>query len=122
MSLIKRISGSFRGRPSGSDSKSARMLGESDEADTHSSVGAEMSEVTPSSRVVDASFVNVTVALSRPEDTEHLRRKENVFFALFRKPLVEVQRVNPRIAKSEWGDINPLFISKLLVNFNFSLP
>jgi hypothetical protein len=33
-----------------------------------------------------------------------------------------VQRVNPRIAKSEWGDINPLFISKLLVNFNFSLP
>lgn len=98
------------------------MLGESDETDTRSSAGAEMIEVSPSSRVVDASMVNVTVALSRPEDTEHLRRKENVFFALFRKPLVEVQRVNPRIAKSEWGDINPLFISKLLVNFNFSLP
>lgn len=118
MSLIQRISGSLRGRRSESDSKSARMLGEIDEADTRSSAGAEMNEVT-SSRVVDASFVNVTVALSRPEDTEHLRRKENVFFALFRKPLVEVQRVNPRIAKSEWGDINPLFVSKLLVNYHY---
>lgn len=101
------------------DSKSAPMLSDTEDGISLPS-GKEMTTVSnDTARVVDGSSVNVAVAQARPEDTEHLRRKENVFFALFRKPLVEIQRVNPRISKAVWGEINPLFISKLLVSFHF---
>ncbi len=122
MSFIRRVSGAVRARFSDADSKSARMLGDTEDAHALSGAsGEEMYSVSSgTARVVNASSVNVAVARPRPEDTEHLRRRENVFFALFRKPQTEVQRVNPRIAASEWGEMNSLFISKLLVNIHFS--
>ncbi len=124
MSFIRRVSGAVRARFSDADSKSVRMLGADEDAHAQSGsdVGEEMYSVSSgTARVVDGSSVNVAVARPRPEDTEHLRRKENVFFALFRKPQIEVQRVNPRIAASEWGEMNSLFISKLLVRSMFAL-
>lgn len=84
------------------------------------SMSEEMDHVAPASfaTVVAASDVNILVAQSRAQDTEYLQKKESAFFALFRKPEEERGKTNPRIAQSTWGDVNPLFVSKLLVNCN----
>ena len=70
------------------------------------------------SRPVASSSVNVLVAQSRIQDTEYLQRKENAFFALFRNP-PEIQRTSSRISKAQWGELNPHFVSKLLVTSGF---
>ncbi len=86
----------------------------------HDSMSEEMVRVTPASSatVINASDVNILVAQSRAQDTEFLQKKESAFFALFRKPEEERAKTNPRIAQSTWGDANPLFVSKMLVNCN----
>jgi hypothetical protein len=66
-------------------------------------------------KVVPANSVNVIGALSRPEDTGALQTKQSSFFALFRSPLV-TKKSNSRVAQATWGDTNPHFVSKLLVN------
>jgi hypothetical protein len=115
-SFLERVSSSIRGRFSEIDDKTVPMLDGSN-SDTVTS-GNEMDLLTRSgrARTVEASSVSVAFAQTRSQDTEHLRRKENVFYALFRKPQEEIRRVNPRIAEAEWGDLNPHFMSKLLVS------
>jgi hypothetical protein len=95
MSFIGRLSDSVRARFSETDSKSVPMLGfTEDERAKEISLGTAI--------VVDESSVNVAVALSLPEDTTHLRRKEDTCFALSQTPHSEVQRVHSRNAPSQW--------------------
>jgi hypothetical protein len=115
-SLLQRISASFRA--SKDDDKTVRMLDHVDHASSssfqHDDDPSTTSKIA-SSTVVDASSVAVVMARSRAQDIENLTRKENMFFALFRAPALHVEAVNPRVAKADWGEMNPLFVSKLLV-------
>ncbi len=123
MSLSQRVAASFRrashDRNEARDPKSVRMLGDTDDSSFDSSRATLLQDISSpdSFRVVDSDQLRVQVAQPRPEDTQMLRRRESVFFALFPDGAPEAHKANPRMKATDWGDVNPLFVSKLLVSF-----
>jgi hypothetical protein len=77
-------------------------------------------EITESAVIVtESNPSHLRIAVARHQDTEHLRRRNNVFFTLFKiDPPDPRVTANRRVQAAEWSDINPLFISKLLVSYS----
>jgi hypothetical protein len=81
----------------------------------HATNLGELSPDTGKAKAVSADKVKVQGALSRAKDTESLRRKENTFFSLFRSNDVGATKSSMRIKNAKWSELNPHFVSKLLV-------
>ncbi len=77
--------------------------------------GTDLIEIGHVAKTVNADKVKVQGALSRAQDTQSLREKENSFFSLFRTNDVAATKSNLRVKNAKWSELNPLFVSKLLV-------
>ena len=97
------------------------MLKDTDDASSSGAVVLDELTSDGAVKVVPADSVKVMGALSRAEDTGALQTKQSSLFALFRNPVVN-SKSNSRVARAEWGDTNPHFVSKLLVRFHISPP
>ena len=95
------------------------MLKDTDDASSSGAVVLDELTSDGAVKVVPADSVKVMGALSRAEDTGALQTKQSSLFALFRNPVVN-SKSNSRVARAEWGDTNPHFVSKLLVRFHIS--
>ena len=80
----------------------------------HATDLSELGPETGKAKTVSADKVKVQGALSRAQDTESLRKKENSFYSLFRKNDVAIKS-STRVKKAKWSELNPHFVSKLLV-------
>ena len=121
--LSERISASIgRGsRGYNADSKRVPMLLDTDDSD-HRATEFTMTgvESTESAMIVtESNPSHLRIAVARPQDTEHLRRRNNVLFTLFKiDPPDPRVTANRRVQAAEWSDINTLFIAKLLVSYS----
>ena len=116
--LSERISASV-GRGYTADSKRVPMLLDTDDS-FHSTTDFQMTTVESTKSAMIVTYSNpshLRIAIARAQDTEHLRRPNNVFFTLFKIAPPDPRATTHRRAQAaEWSDINPIFISKLLVS------